>query len=266
MTKFFFFPCGSLSPENTPEQRWLQVLSSPEAPCDASTCASWSCLSSSALDGTLSRTVRRTPSPPSLPHQDAAANTHTHRERGGETVSSSLSSFVQLYSHLLCTSGKFNFQKLLKQNYWNIFNICWNFFHLSAASKCRILPFWGHPSSAGLVFSFVSTAFSGWCGTSSLLVPRTWGGGLEGWWFHTPSLDTYSMQNGTDVRFGFYCRCVLVYSQTPWSSTARLRSSLHSTSSHVQPGGHSTSSLGTAFSPFWQTSIFWRRVKLYTQV
>lgn len=40
MTKFFFFPCGSLSPENTPEQRWLQVLSSPEAPCDASTCAS----------------------------------------------------------------------------------------------------------------------------------------------------------------------------------------------------------------------------------
>lgn len=38
----------------------------------------------------------------------------------------------------------------------------------------------------------------------------------------------------------------------PWSSTALLRSSLHSTSSHTQPGGQSTSSFGNAFSPFWR--------------
>lgn len=67
---------GTSSPENTQGQRWLPVLSSPVAPCGASTCASWSCPSSWAWGGTSSQKARRTPSPPSPPRLDAAVNTN----------------------------------------------------------------------------------------------------------------------------------------------------------------------------------------------
>lgn len=118
-----------------------------------------------------------------------------------------------------------------------------------------LLPFWERPSSSGLFFSIVSTFSSCWCDTSSLMAPTTLAYGREEWLFHIPTLDT---NGGWDKNVIWLqlnvCFCPYLY--TPWSSTARFRSSLHSSSTHTQPGGHSTSSLGTAFSPFWQTIPF----------
>lgn len=64
-------------------------------------------------------------------------------------------------------------------------------------------------------------------------------------WTHRKGLISFNLLSIVESGI-IVCLCV------PWSSTALLRSSLHSTSSHTQPGGHSISSFGTAFSPFWQ--------------